>query len=142
MPEFTNPFSGVIPRKMSATELARAIMLDISAELEAIHLYQAHIDATDDERAKMILAHVRDEEKEHVGEFMALLEHLDPGLADFYRKGHAETLGRIGALSGTAQEAGESPPEMQAEGAQEPAQAEEAPGEAVPLMSVGDLRGR
>jgi rubrerythrin len=98
MPEFSGPFSGVVPRKLTKTELARAIMLDISAELEAIHLYQAHIDATDDERAKAVLAHVRNEEEEHVGEFLALLEHLAPDLAERVREGHAEMVDMIGRV--------------------------------------------
>jgi len=51
MPEFLNPFSGVVPRKMTKQELIRAIRLNLSAEQEAIHLYLAHADATDDELA-------------------------------------------------------------------------------------------
>ena len=57
----------MVPRKMTATELARAIMQDIAAELDAVAVYQAHIDATDDEWVKKVLAHTRDDEKEHVG---------------------------------------------------------------------------
>lgn len=78
----TDPFVTIVPRKMTASELARAIRLDISAELDATNLYQAHIDATDDERAKAVLAHIRDEEKEHVAEFMQLLALLDPYQAE------------------------------------------------------------
>ena len=76
--ELSNPFGTLVPRKMSNNELARAIAQDIAAELDAAALYQAHIDATDDERAKAVLAHIRDEEKEHVAEFIKLLEMLDP----------------------------------------------------------------
>ncbi len=50
--DFSNPFGTLVPRKMTASELARAIMQDIAAELDAVAVYQAHIDATDDERAK------------------------------------------------------------------------------------------
>ena len=78
------------PEKMTAAELARAIRQDIAAELDAVALYQAHIDATDDERAKKILAHARDDEKEHVGEFLALLEILDPQQAEYIKKGKVE----------------------------------------------------
>jgi len=80
----------MMPRKMTAEELARAIRQDIAAELDAVALYQAHIDATDDERAKKVLAHARDDEKEHVGEFLALLEILDPKQAEYIKKGKAE----------------------------------------------------
>ena len=80
----------MVPRKMTAEELARAIRQNIAAELDAVALYQAHIDATDDERAKKVLAHARDDEKEHVGEFLALLEILDPKQAEYIKKGKAE----------------------------------------------------
>ncbi len=88
--DFSNPFGTMVPRKMNATELARAIMQDIAAELDAVAVYQAHIDATDDERAKKVLAHTRDDEKEHVGEFLALLGILDPKQAEYINKGRAE----------------------------------------------------
>ena len=88
--DFSNPFGTLVPRKMNAAELARAIMQDIAAELDAVAVYQAHIEATDDERAKKVLAHVRDDEKEHVGEFLALLEILDPKQAEYIKKGKVE----------------------------------------------------
>ena len=87
---FSNPFGTMVPRKMNAGELTRAIMQDIAAELDAIAVYQAHIDSTDYERAKKMLAHIRDDEKEHVGEFMALLELLDPRQTEYLKKGKAE----------------------------------------------------
>ena len=88
--DFSNPFGTMVPRKMNTGELARAIMQDIAAELDAVAVYQAHIDATDDERAKKVLAHARDDEKEHVGEFLALLEILDPKQAEYIKKGKVE----------------------------------------------------
>jgi len=94
--EFSNPFATMVPRKMNAAELARAIMQDIAAELDAVALYQAHIDATDDERAKKVLAHARDDEKEHVAEFLALLEILDPQQAEYIKKGKKEVAELLG----------------------------------------------
>ncbi len=88
--DFSNPFGTMVPRKMTAAELARAIMQDLAAELDAVAVYQAHIDATDDERAKKVLAHTRDDEKEHVGEFLALLEILDPKQAECIKKGKVD----------------------------------------------------
>lgn len=74
MPEFVNPFSGATPdRKLTFNELIRAIRLNIAAEHEAIHLYQAHADATDNELAAAVLRDIADEEREHVGEFQRLL---------------------------------------------------------------------
>ena len=53
MAEFLNPFSCMIPtRKMTDSELVRALRLDLAAEEEAVHLYQAHADATDNELAR------------------------------------------------------------------------------------------
>ncbi len=94
--DFSNPFGTMVPRKMNAAELARAIMQNIAAELDAVALYQAHIDATDDERAKKVLVHIRDDEKEHVGEFMALLELLDPQQAEYLKKGRKEIAELLG----------------------------------------------
>ncbi len=77
MPEFVNPFSGMVPeRNMTFNELIRAIRLNLAAEQEAIHLYQAHADATDNELAKKVLLDIADEEREHVGEFQRLLSIL------------------------------------------------------------------
>ncbi|HCG99863.1 MAG TPA: Rubrerythrin [Actinobacteria bacterium] len=78
MPEFVNPFSGMVPRKMTKDELIRAIRLNISAEHEATHLYMAHADATDDPLAKKVLTDIADEERVHIGEFQQLLRILDP----------------------------------------------------------------
>jgi rubrerythrin len=76
--DLTDPFVGLAPRKMSDSELARAIRLNIAAEIDAINLYAAHMDATDNEAARKILAHIIDEEKEHLAEFLELLKVLDP----------------------------------------------------------------
>jgi len=87
MPEFANPFSGkTIDRMLSMSELVRAIRLDIAAEEEAIHLYMAQADATENELAKKVLVDVANEERQHVGEFSRLLQLLtgdeDKWLAD------------------------------------------------------------
>jgi len=78
MPEFLNPFSGMVPRKLTDAELARAIRLNIAAEHEAIHLYESHADATDNELAKEVLHDIANEERVHAGEFMRLLSILLP----------------------------------------------------------------
>lgn len=90
MPEFTNPFPGVVPRKMTDSELIRAIMLNIAAELEAVHIYTAHMDATDDVNAKKVLYDIALEELVHAGEFTSLLYRLDPISAQKAEEGFAE----------------------------------------------------
>ncbi|MFY2558596.1 demethoxyubiquinone hydroxylase family protein [Corallococcus terminator] len=77
MPQ-TDPFHSLVPRKMTDSELARSIRLNIEAELDAINLYAAHIDATDNEEAKAVLRHVMDEEREHAALFWQLISRLDP----------------------------------------------------------------
>jgi rubrerythrin len=77
MPEFINSFVGVVPgKKMDKRELARALRLSLSAEEEAIHLYEALADATDNQLAKTVLQDIANEEKVHAGEFQKLLNIL------------------------------------------------------------------
>ncbi len=90
MPAFANPFQGNVDRKISKEELIQAIRLDIAGELEAIYLYDAHVQATDDEMAQRVISDIRDEEKAHVGELMTLLRHLDPQEAELFASGEAE----------------------------------------------------
>lgn len=90
MPTFANPFSGNVERKITKAELIQAIRLNIAAELEAIYMYDAHVQAIDDEFAKKVLGDIRDEEKAHVGELMTLLRHLDPTETDFFLEGEEE----------------------------------------------------
>ncbi len=78
MPQ-TPPFHSLTPdRKLSDSELARSIRLNIEAEYDAINLYAAHIDASENEEAKAILRHVMNEEKEHAALFTELIHRLDP----------------------------------------------------------------
>ena len=91
MPEFVNPFSGVVPgRKLSDRELTRAIRLNLAAEEEAVHVYEAHADATDNKLARAVLLDIANEEKVHAGEFQRLLNILLPDEEKFLAKGAAE----------------------------------------------------
>lgn len=99
--DFTDPYTGMVPeRKLNREEILRALRIDVAAELDAINLYQAHIDAIDDERVKAVIAHIRDEEKEHVAEFMAMINELDQVQAQQFASEHAEAIGggKEGAL--------------------------------------------
>jgi len=90
MPNMPNPFGMKIPEKITKEELINAIRQDIIGELEAIFLYDAHAQATDDPRAKKILEDIRDEERQHVGELMTLLNILDPNEAKLFKEGQKE----------------------------------------------------
>lgn len=87
-----NPFVGNIPRQMSNDELIQAIRVDIAGELEAIVGYEAHILSTNDERAKKILHHIADEEKQHVGQLQQLLVLLNPQESQYIEKGKQAAL--------------------------------------------------
>lgn len=88
--DFSDPFAGNIPRKMNKEELIRAIRQDIAAEQDAVALYEAHADATDNELAAKVLRDIADEEKEHVGEFTKLLAILEPEEIEHYASGEEE----------------------------------------------------
>ncbi len=96
MPAFANPFQGNVERKMTMEELIQAIRLDIAGELEAIYIYNAHVQATDDVRAQKVISDIRDEEKIHVGELMTLLRVLDPNEIVKFNAGEAEVKELLG----------------------------------------------
>ena len=103
MPEFLNPFSGMVPdRKMTKSELVRAIRQNLSAEEEAIHLYLAHADATDDPLAKEVLTDVANEERQHAGEFQRLLNILLDDEEKLMGMGMAEVDAAAAKLGGAA----------------------------------------
>jgi len=107
MPAFANPFQGNVERKMTKEELVQAIRLDIAGELEAIYLYDAHVQATDDVMAKEVIGDIRDEEKAHVGELMTLLRALDPKEAEWFASGETEVkemLDGLGLISPPAEQ--------------------------------------
>jgi rubrerythrin len=125
MPEFLNPFPGLVPRKMTRQELIRALRLDMAAELEAVHLYMAHADATDDPVARAVLIDVANEERVHAGEFLEVIRRLDPEEQSFLDEGQGEVQDLAASL-------GAAPP---AEGG---GAGDEAA--AVPAMTIGNLR--
>jgi uncharacterized protein len=59
---------------------------DLAEELQAINQYQYHIDSLENEEARRILEHIRDDEKEHVAELIKLIQMLDPTQAEKFRK--------------------------------------------------------
>jgi Uncharacterized conserved protein len=90
MANFANPFQGNCDRKLTKEELIQALRIDIAAELEAMFLYEAHAMATDDPLVQKVLRDIRDEEKEHAGELLALMRYLDPETAELLYEGHGE----------------------------------------------------
>ena len=126
MTEFTNPFSGVAPsRKLTDAELARALRLNLSAEDEAVHLYEAHADATDNELAQKVLRDIANEERVHMGEFQRLLSLLLDDEDRFLSEGAKEVdeiAGEVG--SGRNGDQGDDP----------------SPGQNRPIPTIGDMK--
>jgi rubrerythrin len=90
MPDFANPFSGNVPRQMTKGELIRALRLGVAAEQEAVHMYTAQAEASDDPLAKAVLLEIADEERQHTGELMELLRRLAPEEQKFLEDGRKE----------------------------------------------------
>ena len=91
MPSFGNPFEGLAAdRKLTHSELVRAIRFLVAAEYEAVQMYVQLAESTDDELAKAVLIDIADEEKVHAGEFMTLLKTLAPDEDSFYKQGETE----------------------------------------------------
>jgi ferritin-like protein len=66
-------------------DLHRAI-LSLMEELEAIDWYQQRVNATTDEALRIILAHNRDEEKEHASMVLEWIRRQDPVFSDHLKK--------------------------------------------------------
>ena len=66
------------------------LRLNLSAEEEAVHLYLAHADATDNELAKKVLIDVANEERVHKGEFQRLISILSREEDGFLAQGADE----------------------------------------------------
>ncbi len=91
MPEFGTALTGIpADRKLTNSELVRAIRFMIAAEYEAVQLYMQVAERTDNELAKMVLRDISEEELVHAGEFLRLLKELEPEEDGFYKKGFEE----------------------------------------------------
>ena len=85
-------------------DMHRAIT-SLMEELEAVDWYQQRVDATRDPELKRILAHNRDEEKEHAAMVLEWLRRRDPTLDEQLRT-YLFTQGEITSLEAEAMERG------------------------------------
>lgn len=91
MPEFGTPFSCLAnDRKLTHSELVRAVRFMVAAEYEAVQLYVQLAESTDDKLAQEVLKDIADEERVHAGEFLRLLKQLSPDEDKFYDEGAEE----------------------------------------------------
>jgi rubrerythrin len=99
MPEFGSSLSGLAhDRKLTDTELVRAIRFMVAAEYEAIQLYTQLAESTDNKLAIEVLEDIADEERVHAGEFLRLLRELAPDEKALYAKGAKEVEDEIRKL--------------------------------------------
>ncbi len=77
-------------RKLTHSELVRAIRLSVAAEYEAVQLYEQLAESTDSEIAKKVLYDIAKEELVHAGEFLRLLKELYPEEEKYYKEGYEE----------------------------------------------------
>ena len=89
MPQFSSPFPP-LPRKLSLPELIRTMRFLIAAEYEAANMYLEIAEASEDAGAAEVLKDVAGEELIHAGEFLAVLERLNPTEIKFYELGMQE----------------------------------------------------
>ena len=99
MPEFGSPFSGLAKeRKLTKSELIRAIRLLVSAEYEAVQMYMQLAESIDNKLAAEVLEDIANEERVHAGEFLRLLKELAPDEEKFYDDGAKEVEGEIAKM--------------------------------------------
>lgn len=91
MPDFGTAFSGLAhERRITHSELIRAIRFMIAAEYEAIQLYMQLAESTDNKLAISVLTDIANEERVHAGEFLRLLHELAPDEQGYYDEGVSE----------------------------------------------------
>ena len=77
-------------KKLSASELARALRFSIAAEYEAVQIYEQIIESIDDPQIKAVIMDIVQEEKVHAGQFIGVLFEVAPEEAKYYDQGTQE----------------------------------------------------
>jgi rubrerythrin len=96
MPEFGSPFSGLAhDRKLTKSELIRAIRFLVAAEYEAVQMYMQLAESIDNKLAAEVLEDIANEERVHAGEFLRLLKEIAPDEEKHYAEGAKEVEGEI-----------------------------------------------
>ena len=91
MPNFSNPFYGnKCDKILNDAELLRAIRFSVASEFEAIQFYEQLSESITNKTARGILLDIAEEEREHVGEFLKLIEILRPEEIEAYENGKSE----------------------------------------------------
>lgn len=91
-----------------ATVNAHRAIVSLMEELEAVDWYNQRVDATSDPELKAILAHNRDEEKEHASMVLEWIRRQDP-VFDGHLRHYLFTSGSILGLEAAQEEADGGP---------------------------------
>jgi len=89
-------------RKLTGTELVRAIRFMVAAEYEATQMYMQLAESTDHPLATKVLTEIANEELVHAGEFLRLLHELAPDEARLYAEGAKEVEEKITRQNGSS----------------------------------------
>lgn len=85
-----HPLDLPLNRKLTLDEIMEALRLSIIAELDAVNLYLQLARSIDDEKVRRVFEDIANEEKTHIGEFLAVLESLDPQQVEELKRGAEE----------------------------------------------------
>jgi rubrerythrin len=87
----TEPFGSSKPQgNLSVTDIRGFLIQDLMAELDAIQLYEAHLEVIGDSVIKDNLQEIANDEKEHVGQFLMMLQEYDPDFSVHMIEGFEE----------------------------------------------------
>ncbi len=97
-----------VDRLSEATVDRHRAIASIQEELEAVDWYDQRVDATDDRELAAVLAHNRDEEKEHAAMTLEWLRRHDPAL-DRHLRTYLFTAAPVTEIENASEDAGEDP---------------------------------
>lgn len=89
-----NPALNKIPEALSGAEDLLGLMQAIIAEWDAIHLYKAIAEASQNPTVKDLMNHLAEEELKHVGELQELAAQLEADTEKYIQEGRKEFLDR------------------------------------------------
>lgn len=89
-----NPALNKIPEALSGAEDLLGLMQAIIAEWDAIHLYKAIAEASQNPTVTNLMHHLAEEELTHVGELQELAAQLESDTAKYINDGKKEFLDR------------------------------------------------
>ena len=101
MPRFDNIHAIFSPeRKLTQTEILRAIKFGIASEFESIQIYQQIMESTNNQQVKIVLTDITNDEMHHAGALLKLLDILSPADTAEYLHGMRKAMTELGLAWG------------------------------------------